>query len=1375
MELSKTLLIKQENYGKWLSIREGLGVLATLQVKNLCNELMEASKTKRSVAIVGAGASGLAACKHLLARGFRPVVFESEEVAGGVWRRTLATTRLQTPAQAYRFSDFPWPAAGTEEEYPRHDEVAAYLDAYARRFGVLERVRFGSKVVSAEYVGVPEEEVAAWERWSGNGEAFGDGRGEWLLTVQHRESEATQTYKFDFVILCIGRYGIASVPTFPPKGGPEVFHGQVLHSMDYSRMDHAAAAELIRGKRVAVVGSGKSAFDTVAQCADANGSKYPCTMVYRSPQWMVDAGLVWGMNLLNITTSRLAELMVHKPGEGLLLSVLATMLTPLRWLLSKLTETYYKRHTPMQRHGMVPGYSFSRSILACRLGILPERFYDRVDDGSIVLRRCDPSFSFCAEGLVLDGATSDRVIDADVIILATGFQADRQLRDILASTWFGKIVAKSLDATVPLYRRCVHPRIPQMAIIGYAESAANIYPYEMMGKWVAHLLDGAFQLPDVARMEKSVVEWVGWAEDMRKCSGDYFRKSCIGTITTWYNDQLCHDMGYNPRRKKGLLADWIEPYGATDYAGIYRWSSRLATASAACGGACTLASTRLQTPPFVYRFSDFPWSPDVSGAEVVEYLPAYARLHGVMECVRFGCKMLAADELNSFWLEPTGILNHCRFTRLNEFSCPTCHSMRVAIVGAGASGLTSCKHALAKGFRPVVFEAGDGIGGVWRRTLASTRLQTPAFFYRFSDFPWPPDVSGDEVFPRHDQVVEYLAAYARRHGVMECVRFGCKVLAAEFAGVPDEEAAAWERWSGNGEAFGDGSGEWLLTVQNRGSETTQIHRFDFLILCIGRFSGVAHMPTFPPNRGPEVFQGQVLHSMDYSNMGHAAADELIRGKRVAVVGSGKSAFDTVAECAAANGARCPCAMICRSGRWMVNGGFVWGVSLGHLFCNRLAELMVRKPGEGLALALLAILLTPLHWIRFLADLWLEPGWIMVGCNLQMGDRVGGVHGLRGPDRDAGGPKEHLQVAGSLRHGDGARRGDPHGGVVLRHGFPPADDAVFAGQIKYDDDDDVPLPSRVSMEALASHTIAACRTAKRRPLPTQTYFKMQIPMEKHGMMPEESFAGSMSGCRLGVLPDKFYDRVEEGSILIKRAISFSFCTDGLVLDDTGERVEADVVVLATGFRGDQKLKDMFVSAMFKQMVAAPLYRQCIHPRIPQMAVIGYTENLTSIYTFEMMAKWVAHLLAGAFRLPSVVRMEASAAEWDEHLLMRRHGVGGGDKPCLGAVSTWYNDKLCRDMGYEPRRKKGILAEWLQPYGPADYAAALRVGWDLGFIWRGGASDRDGRTRTPTRVPDGGFARHVRNTLAGSWNGMERVNVLTECIKLSSTVICTFLSQ
>ena len=41
--------------------------------------------------------------------------------------------------------------------------------------------------------------------------------------------------------------------------------------MDLSDMDDADAAALVQGKRVAVVGSGKSAFDIAAECADANG------------------------------------------------------------------------------------------------------------------------------------------------------------------------------------------------------------------------------------------------------------------------------------------------------------------------------------------------------------------------------------------------------------------------------------------------------------------------------------------------------------------------------------------------------------------------------------------------------------------------------------------------------------------------------------------------------------------------------------------------------------------------------------------------------------------------------------------------------------------------------------------------------------------------------------------------------------------------------------------------------------------------------------------------------------------------------------------------------------------------------------------------
>ncbi|XP_062193242.1 probable flavin-containing monooxygenase 1 [Phragmites australis] len=513
---------------------------------------------------------------------------------------------------------------------------------------------------------------------------------------------------------------------------------------------------------------------------------------------------------------------------------------------------------------------------------------------------------------------------------------------------------------------------------------------------------------------------------------------------------------------------------------------------------------------------------------------------------------------------------------------------RVAIVGAGTSGLAACKHLLARGFRPAVFEAGASVGGLWTRTLASTRLQSPHVSYRFSDFPWP---EGVDLYPRHDQVVDYLAAYARRFGVHDCVRFRSKVVAAEYVGA--DEAADTELWAGNGEAFGgDGAGEWRLTVRHGESDTTKTYEFDFLILCVGRFSGVPNVPAFPPNGGPDAFLGRVLHSMDFSDMDAADAAALVKGKRVAVVGSGKSAFDVAAECAEANGVEQPCTMICRSAQWLLHDTNVWGkLSIGYLYMNRFAELMVRKPGAGLALSLLATLLTPLGW----------------------------------------------------------------------------------------------LISKV----------------------TGAYYKKAIPMQEYGMVPEFGFARSISSCKIAMLPEAFYDKVKDGSVVIRRSRSFSFCEDGLVLDGVDRHVvPADLVILATGFRGDQKLRDMFVSRRMKEIVAGssdtivPLYRECVHPRIPQMTVIGYSESLTNIFTCEMMAKWVARFLDGAFRLPSVRRMEQAVAEWGRYT--RRSNGESFRRSCLGAVNIWYNDQLCRDMGCDPRRKKGLLAEWFQPYGAVDYA-------------------------------------------------------------------------
>ncbi|VAH39916.1 unnamed protein product [Triticum turgidum subsp. durum] len=50
------------------------------------------------------------------------------------------------------------------------------------------------------------------------------------------------------------------------------------------------AAALVKGKRITVVGSGKSAFEIAAECADANGAGTPCTMLCQNPHWLLLSG-----------------------------------------------------------------------------------------------------------------------------------------------------------------------------------------------------------------------------------------------------------------------------------------------------------------------------------------------------------------------------------------------------------------------------------------------------------------------------------------------------------------------------------------------------------------------------------------------------------------------------------------------------------------------------------------------------------------------------------------------------------------------------------------------------------------------------------------------------------------------------------------------------------------------------------------------------------------------------------------------------------------------------------------------------------------------------------------------------------------------------
>ncbi|XP_022051520.1 flavin-containing monooxygenase 5-like [Acanthochromis polyacanthus] len=200
---------------------------------------------------------------------------------------------------------------------------------------------------------------------------------------------------------------------------------------------------------------------------------------------------------------------------------------------------------------------------------------------------------------------------------------------------------------------------------------------------------------------------------------------------------------------------------------------------------------------------------------------------------------------------------------------------RVAIIGAGSSGLVCIKTCIDEGLEPVCFERSDDIGGLWKfkespepeqaSIYRSLVVNTSKEFMCFSDFPMPAHYPN---FMHNSQLLQYFRLYAEHFDLLKHISF--QTMVKSVTQRPDFSV----------------SGQWDVVTINRNGEEEK-HIFDAVLVCSGHYTH----PALPLSefKGHETFSGRCLHSWEYKD-----ADDC-RGKRVVVVGLGNSGGDIAAE------------------------------------------------------------------------------------------------------------------------------------------------------------------------------------------------------------------------------------------------------------------------------------------------------------------------------------------------------------------------------------------------------------------------------------------------------------------------------------------------
>ena len=212
--------------------------------------------TTVDVLIVGAGLSGIGSAYHLRrkcpARSF--VIVEARHAIGGTWDLfRYPGVRSDSDMHTLGYNFKPWRDAKAIADGP---SILSYIKETAAQNGIVDRIRFGHRVISA-----------AWSSADAT----------WTVKVEQVETGTRVQFTCNMLLMCGGYYNYDKGHT-PEFAGQDRFRGRIVHPQFWPEdLDY-------KGKKVVVVGSGATAMTLVPAMAETGAV---VTMLQRSPTYVV--------------------------------------------------------------------------------------------------------------------------------------------------------------------------------------------------------------------------------------------------------------------------------------------------------------------------------------------------------------------------------------------------------------------------------------------------------------------------------------------------------------------------------------------------------------------------------------------------------------------------------------------------------------------------------------------------------------------------------------------------------------------------------------------------------------------------------------------------------------------------------------------------------------------------------------------------------------------------------------------------------------------------------------------------------------------------------------------------------------------------------